>query len=81
VTRERSPGNRREVLIALTPSGVAALAHLSVLHREQLRTAGPALHEVIAPFSAASRSRIRPAADVDLTCAPDQVVGMAQSVS
>ena len=47
VTRERSPENRREVLIALTPAGETALAHLSVLHREQLRTAGPALHEAI----------------------------------
>ena len=47
VTRARSPENRREVLVALTPSGEAVLAQLSVLHREQLRTAGPALHEAI----------------------------------
>lgn len=47
VTRARSPENRREVLIALTESGEAALAHLSALHREQLRTAGPALHAAI----------------------------------
>ncbi len=47
MTRERSPENRREVLVALTPSGEAVLTHLSVLHREQLRTAGPALYEAI----------------------------------
>lgn len=47
VTRARSTENRREVLIALTASGEAALTHLSALHREQLRTAGPALHAAI----------------------------------
>ncbi|HTB76427.1 MAG TPA: MarR family transcriptional regulator [Polyangiaceae bacterium] len=47
VTRERSPENRREVLVTLTPSAESVLAHLSVLHREQLRNAGPALHEAI----------------------------------
>jgi len=47
VTRQRSTENRREVLVSITPSGEAVLAHLSVLHREQLRTAGPALLEAM----------------------------------
>jgi DNA-binding MarR family transcriptional regulator len=47
VTRERSPENRREVLVSITAAGEAVLAHLSVLHREQLRKAGPALYAAI----------------------------------
>ena len=41
--RERSTFDRREVLLYMTPEGDAVLRGLSALHREQLRTVGPAM--------------------------------------
>jgi DNA-binding MarR family transcriptional regulator len=55
VTRERSPTDRREVLVRLTTNGLALLGKLSDLHREQLGTVGPrmvvALTEIVASYS------------------------------
>jgi DNA-binding MarR family transcriptional regulator len=55
VTRERSPTDRREVLVRLTTNGLALLATLSDLHREQLGNVGPrmvtALTEIVASYS------------------------------
>ncbi|HEX4458327.1 MAG TPA: MarR family winged helix-turn-helix transcriptional regulator [Polyangia bacterium] len=45
--RERSARDRREVLLHLTPAGEAVLRQLSVLHRQQLRTVGPAMVNVL----------------------------------
>lgn len=39
--------DHREVLVALTPQGEEVLRRLSVLHVEELRTAGPALLEAL----------------------------------
>ncbi len=43
VRRERATGDRREVILRLTPRGEAVLRRLSLCHREELRTTGPAL--------------------------------------
>ena len=50
VRRERSPLDRREVLVVLTPAGDQLLRRLSGLHREQLRTAGAILVGALAPL-------------------------------
>ena len=43
VHRERAQDDRREVLLALTPKGERILAELALHHRDELRTAAPAL--------------------------------------
>jgi DNA-binding MarR family transcriptional regulator len=43
VHRDRAQDDRREVLLALTPKGERVLAELARHHRDELRTAGPAL--------------------------------------
>lgn len=45
--RERGTGDRREVLLRITPTGEAILRKLSSLHREQLASAGPAMVEAL----------------------------------
>lgn len=43
VRRERGGEDRREVLLSLTPKGEKVLKELSLHHRAELRTQGPAL--------------------------------------
>jgi DNA-binding MarR family transcriptional regulator len=43
VRRDRGDADRREVLISLTPKGEKILRELSLHHRAELRTRGPAL--------------------------------------
>ncbi len=43
VRRQRVGEDRREVLLSLTPKGVRILRELSLHHRAELRTQGPAL--------------------------------------
>ena len=43
VRRQRIGEDRREVLLSLTPKGVRVLRDLSLHHRAELRTQGPAL--------------------------------------
>jgi len=43
VRRERAEGDRREVLLALTPKGERVLAELALHHHEELQDAAPAL--------------------------------------
>jgi DNA-binding MarR family transcriptional regulator len=43
IQRHRAEGDRREVLLALTPGGERALRELSLHHRHELRLRGPAL--------------------------------------
>ena len=43
VRRERGQGDRREVLLALTPKGERVLAELALHHHEELRSAAPDL--------------------------------------
>lgn len=47
VVRERGEADRRQVLVRLTTRGEAILHELSVHHRTQLRTSGPALAQVL----------------------------------
>lgn len=43
VERQRDEADRRRVIVSLTAAGEAMLRELSLPHREELRTAGPAL--------------------------------------
>jgi DNA-binding MarR family transcriptional regulator len=43
VRRERAEGDRREVLLALTPKGERVLAELALHHHQELQNAAPAL--------------------------------------
>lgn len=45
--RERRAGDRREVLVRLTPRGETILRKLSSVHREQIASVGPALVEAL----------------------------------
>lgn len=47
IARERSSVDKREVLLRLTSEGDAMLRELSTLHREQLRTVGPAMVDAL----------------------------------
>ena len=47
VTRRHCEEDRREVLVELTPHGEELLRRLSVLHWQELQTAGPALSEAL----------------------------------
>ncbi len=47
VRRVRDGEDRREVLLALTPKGKKVLRELSLHHRAELRTQGPALIEAL----------------------------------
>lgn len=47
VKRVPSERDRREVLVEITPDGEQRLADLSQLHKDQLRTIGPALLEAL----------------------------------
>jgi DNA-binding MarR family transcriptional regulator len=48
VQRTRGDRDRREVLVNITERGQDLLWRLSALHREQLRTVGPQLHQALA---------------------------------
>src|SRR5947208_899582 len=43
VERQRDETDRRRVIVRLTPAGEAVLRELSLPHRQELRTTGPAL--------------------------------------
>ncbi len=43
VERESNEGDRRKVLVRLTPQGEATLEELSTVHRDELRRTGPKL--------------------------------------
>lgn len=47
VRRKRDGDDRREVLVALTPRGEKVLRELSLHHRAELRSAGPALVDAL----------------------------------
>jgi len=47
IRRERSGNDRREVLLQLTPRGEKILNELSLQHREELRSGGPALVQAL----------------------------------
>src|SRR6266403_3726127 len=66
VRRKRDGEDRREVLLALTPKGEKVLQELSLHHRSELRSAGPALVEALRRAMRGTRnsngSRPKPAA-------------------
>jgi DNA-binding MarR family transcriptional regulator len=47
IEREASPGDRREVLLRLTPAGGRLLRKLSIAHHDELGKAGPALRDAL----------------------------------
>jgi DNA-binding MarR family transcriptional regulator len=55
VRRERGSEDRREVLLQLTSKGERVLRDLSLYHREELRSQGPALLEVLQHLVVESR--------------------------
>jgi DNA-binding MarR family transcriptional regulator len=59
VRRERGSEDRREVLLQLTPKGEKVLKELSLYHREELRSQGPALLDVLQQLIADSRTTAR----------------------
>jgi DNA-binding MarR family transcriptional regulator len=62
VRRQRSEDDRREVLLALTPSGERTLEELALHHHEELRSAGPtlvaALQRLMKVGDAAAQKRV-----------------------
>src|SRR4029077_16739052 len=66
VRRRRAGDDRREVLLALTPKGEKVLVELSLHHRAELRSAGPALVAALRRAMRGARNSNgppRPAAD------------------
>jgi DNA-binding MarR family transcriptional regulator len=59
VRRERGSEDRREVMLQLTPKGERVLRELSLHHREELRSQGPALLEILQQLVADSRAPVR----------------------
>lgn len=62
IRRHRGGNDRREVLLALTPKGEKVLRTLSLYHRAELRTQGPALLVALRramATSKANRPRVR----------------------
>jgi len=51
VAREQASGDKRQVLLSLTPRGAEVLEKLAVMHREELRRIGPELNEVLERLS------------------------------
>lgn len=56
VRRQRAAEDRREVLLHLTPYGEKVLQQLSLDHREELRSQGPALLESLQHLLAETRN-------------------------
>jgi len=59
VRRERGSQDRREVLLQLTPRGETVLRELSLCHRSELRSQGPALLESLQQLLSDSSSQKR----------------------
>lgn len=47
IQRRREEADQRQVLVSLTPQGEEALRNLSLAHRAELRSAGPALVQTL----------------------------------
>jgi DNA-binding MarR family transcriptional regulator len=58
IQRERGSQDRREVLLQLTPRGEKVLRELSLHHRAELRSQGPALLESLQELISDSRSPV-----------------------
>jgi DNA-binding MarR family transcriptional regulator len=55
VTRSRDNSDKRRVLVQLTPRGDALLSELALSHRDELRSAAPALVEALNELMAGHR--------------------------
>ncbi len=55
--RDRTSPDRREVLLRLTARGMTLLVRLSTLHRDQLKTVGPAMVGALEAVLASGRPR------------------------
>jgi DNA-binding MarR family transcriptional regulator len=60
VRRQVNGDDRREVLLELTPRGEKVLRDLSLYHRAELRSAGPALVEALRRATGRARNSSRP---------------------
>jgi DNA-binding MarR family transcriptional regulator len=59
VSRERAQGDRREVLLTLTPKGERVLAELALHHHEQLQSKAPSLVNTLRRVMRADRKIAR----------------------
>jgi DNA-binding MarR family transcriptional regulator len=59
IERNRGEEDRREVLLALTPKGEKVLAELSLHHRAELRSQGPALVTALKRAMQGSKNVVR----------------------
>jgi DNA-binding MarR family transcriptional regulator len=59
-TRRRGEDDAREILLEITPRGERLLRELSLSHRQELRSAGPALARALAALAAPPRRRPAP---------------------
>jgi len=64
VRRERGGEDRREVLLSLTPRGEKVLKELSLHHRAELRTQGPALIAALRRVVQMSKNAAGPATKI-----------------
>lgn len=55
LTRDRDAGDRRRVLIRLTPQGERELDRLASIHRRKLRRIGPEIHRILGDLAGAWR--------------------------
>lgn len=62
LARQRGTGDRREVLLRLTPEGESVLERLSALHRQQLLVVGPAMVSALSSIVSDAGSRSAPPA-------------------
>ncbi len=62
VARSAGQGDRRQVIVRLTPSGGNVLRKLSLAHHEELENAGPALAQALRSLMKQTRTRPRRAA-------------------
>ena len=61
VRRERAEGDRREVLLALTPKGEKVLAELALHHHEELQDAAPALVSALRRVTSGKKAELKKA--------------------
>lgn len=79
VRRHRAGGDRREVLVALTPKGERVLRKLFLHHRAELRMRGPALIAALKRAIQMSKNSDRSARKPALTPSLEKSLGMGET--